>query len=72
MREAIRRHIIYLFFNVITASFSLIIIKNKDIFFSCPAKIETLFVIFLVLTFSPAKAVDRFSAIFSTSVKSLV
>jgi hypothetical protein len=72
MREATRRYIIYLFFNVITASSSLIIIRDKDIFSNCPAKIETLSVIFPVLTFSPARAVDRFSAILSASAKSLV
>jgi hypothetical protein len=71
MREATRRHIIYSFLNIITASFFLIIIKDKDTFSNCSARIEALFVIFPALTFSPVRAVDRFSAILSASAKSL-
>jgi hypothetical protein len=50
-------------------SFSLGIIRDKDIFFSCSARIEVLFIIFLVSTFSPVRAVDRFFAVFSIFVK---
>ena len=59
-------------FNAITASFSLAIIKNKDAFSNCPAKIETLFVAFPASTLSPVRAVDRFSAVLSISAKSLI
>jgi hypothetical protein len=71
MRRAIRRYIVHSFLGVITASFFLIIIRDKDISSNCPARIEALSVAFPALTFNPVRAVDRFSAIFSTSVKSL-
>jgi hypothetical protein len=61
---------VYSFFDTIIASFSLAITRDSDVFFSCPAKIETLFIAFLALTLSPARAVDRFSAVFSTFAKS--
>jgi hypothetical protein len=61
----------YSFFNVIIASSFLNIIKDKDAFSSCPAKIATLFITFLVSTFSPAKAVDRFFIVLSAFAKSL-
>jgi hypothetical protein len=47
------------------------IIRDKDTFFNCPARIEAFFIIFLISTFSPAKTADRFFAIFSVSVKFL-
>jgi hypothetical protein len=72
VREIIRRHIIYSFFSVITASFFLIIIKDKDTFSNCPARIETLSITFSALTLSPARAVDKFSTVFSASAKSLL
>ena len=62
----------YSFLSIISVSFFFNIIRDKDVFSSCPAKIETLSVTFLVLTLSPARAVDRFSAILSTFAKSLV
>ena len=68
----IRRYIIYSFSGAIIAFFSLIITRNSDAFFSCPARIETPFIVFLISTFSSAKAIDRFSAVFSASAKSLL
>jgi hypothetical protein len=62
---------VYLIFNVIAASFSLAIIRNKDIFFSCLARIEALFIVFLISMLTLAKTVDKFSAVFSVSAKSL-
>jgi hypothetical protein len=58
-------------FGAIITSFSLIIIKDNDTFSSCPAKIETLFIAFSALMLSPAKTVDRFSAVLSTFARSL-
>jgi hypothetical protein len=52
-------------------SFSLNTIRDKDTFSNYSAKIETLFIISLILTFSPAKAADRFFVILSASAKSL-
>jgi len=63
---------VYLFLNIIIAFFSLGIIRDKNAFFSCPARIEAFFIVFLVLTFSPARAVDRFFIVFSASARSLV
>jgi hypothetical protein len=62
---------VYPTFNTITVSSSLAITKNKDTFSSYSAKIETLFVVSLTSILIPAKAVDRFSAVFSASTKSL-
>jgi hypothetical protein len=61
----------YSFLGVIIAFSFLDIIKNKDTFFSCPARIETFSITFSALTLSPARAVDKFSAILSASAKSL-
>jgi hypothetical protein len=61
----------YSFFNAFIASSFLSIIRNKDASFNCPAKIETLFIIFPASTLNPARAVDRFFTIFSASAKSL-
>jgi hypothetical protein len=63
---------VYLTFNIIAAFFSLAITKNRDTFFSCPAKIETFFIIFLAFRLIPAKAIDRFSAVYSISAKSRI
>jgi hypothetical protein len=52
-------------------SFSLGTIRDKDIFFSYSTRIEALSIIFSVSTFSPVKAADRFSVIFSASAKFL-
>jgi len=62
---------IHSFFGAFAASFFLAIIKDSDAFFSYPARIETLFVVFSVLTFNPARGVDRFFAVFSAFAKSL-
>jgi hypothetical protein len=62
---------VYSIFDTIAVSFSLTITKNRDIFFSCPAKIETFSVAFLVFIFNSARAVDRFSAVLSAFAKSL-
>jgi hypothetical protein len=61
---------VYSLFGAIITSFSLAIIRDSDVFFSCPAKIEALSIVFPVSTFSSAKAVDRFSAVFSASARS--
>jgi hypothetical protein len=63
---------VYLIFGIIAASSSLAITRDKDAFFNYPARIEALSVVFLTSTLSPVKAVDRFSAVFSTSAKSLI
>jgi hypothetical protein len=63
---------VYLIFGAIAASFSLIIIKDRDISFSCPARIEALSIVFLVFRLIPVKAVDRFSAVYSASARSRV
>jgi hypothetical protein len=52
-------------------SFFLGTIRDKDISFNYPARIEVLFIIFLVSTLNPAKTADRFSVIFSVFAKSL-
>jgi hypothetical protein len=67
--RVVRRHIVYLFLNAIITFFSLAIIKDKDIFFSCPARIEALSVVSLVFIFNSARAVDRFFTVLSASVK---
>jgi hypothetical protein len=72
VRGIIRQYIIYSFFGVITAFSFLIIIRDKDTFFSCPARIEVLFVTFPALTFSSVRAIDRFFAVFSAFAKFLV
>jgi hypothetical protein len=63
---------IHSFFSVIIAFFSLIIIRDKDTFFNCPAKIKVFSVTFLALTLNPVRAVNRFSAILSAFAKSFV
>jgi hypothetical protein len=63
---------VYSFFSVTIVFFSLGIIRDKDASSNCSAKIEILSVIFPASTLSPARAVDRFSAILSASAKSFV
>jgi len=62
---------VHLTLGTIIASFFLVIIKNRNVFFSCPAKIEVLFIVFPVFMLNLAKAVDRFFAVLSASAKSL-
>jgi hypothetical protein len=59
------------FFSIIITFFSLAIIRDRNIFSSCPAKIEALFIAFSASTLNPARTVDRFFAVFSASAKSL-
>jgi hypothetical protein len=61
---------VHSFFNVIIISSSLVITRDKDVFFSCPARIEAFSVISSVSIFNPARAVDRFFTVLSVSVKS--
>jgi hypothetical protein len=63
---------VYLTFNTIIASFSLIITRDRDVFFSCPIKIKAFFVVFSAFIFIPVRAVDRFFTVFSAFAKSLV
>jgi hypothetical protein len=65
-----KRHMVYLTLNIIVASSSLAIIKNSDVSSNCPAKIEALSVVFSAFRLIPARAVDRFSAVYSVSAKS--
>jgi hypothetical protein len=60
----------YPIFNVIATSSSLIITKNRDTFFSYLARIETLSVAFPAFKLTPARAVNRFSAVLSIFAKS--
>jgi hypothetical protein len=62
---------VHLTFGVIAASFSLAIIKDRDVFFNYPARIEALSVAFPISMLNLARAVDRFFAVLSASVKSL-
>jgi hypothetical protein len=61
---------IYPIFNVIITSSSLAIIKDRDIFFNYPAKIEILSVTFPAFILNLAKAIDRFSAVCLTFIRS--
>ena len=70
--EVIKWHIVYSFFGAIIVFFSLAIIRDNDVFFNCPARIEAFSVAFLISTLSPAKAVDRFSAALSAFAKSFL
>jgi hypothetical protein len=63
---------IYLIFGTIAASSSLTIIKDKDISFSYPAKIEAFSVVSPISILILAKAIDRFFAVFSASAKSFL
>jgi hypothetical protein len=62
---------VYLFFNVIVTSFSLIIIRDKNAFFNYSARIEALSVVFPAFMLNLARAVDKFFTILSASAKSL-
>jgi hypothetical protein len=63
---------IHLILGISVASFSLAIIRNKDAFFSCPAKIKAFFVAFPASRLIPARAVDRFSAVCLASARSRI
>jgi hypothetical protein len=63
---------VYLIFGAFTAFFFLVIIRDRNVFSSCLARIETFFVVFPASIFIPARAVDRFSAVFLASVRSRV
>jgi hypothetical protein len=67
-----RRYIIYFILDIIAASSSLAIIKDRDTFFSCPARIKALSIAFLVFRLIPARAVDRFLAVYLIFAKSRV
>jgi hypothetical protein len=61
---------VHSFLNIIIASSFLIITRNSDAFFSYSVKIEILSVAFSASIFSPARAIDRFSAVLSIFAKS--
>jgi hypothetical protein len=63
---------VYLIFSALTIFSSLVIIRNRDIFFNCPARIETFSIAFSASRLAPVKAVDRFSAVYSVSARSRV
>jgi hypothetical protein len=63
---------IYPIFGAIAASSSLAITRDKDAFSNCPARIEAFFIAFSASTLSPAKTVNRFSAVLSASAKSFI
>jgi hypothetical protein len=67
-----KRHIVHSFFSIITISSFLVIIRDSDTFFSCPARIEAFSIVSLALTLSSARAVNRFFTVLSVSAKSLV
>jgi hypothetical protein len=57
---------------IIAVSFSLAIIRDRNIFFSYSAKIEALSVAFSAFRLTLVKTIDKFSAVFSASAKSLI
>jgi hypothetical protein len=61
----------HLTFSTFAASFFLIIIKDRNVFSSCLANIEALFIASPASMLSLARAVDRFSAVYSVSARSL-
>jgi hypothetical protein len=63
---------VHSFLGIVTISFFLAITRDSDAFFSYSAKIEALFIAFSISTLNPARTVDRFSAVFSASAKSLI
>jgi hypothetical protein len=63
---------IYLIFDIIAASFFLAIIKDRDAFSSCPARIKAFSIVFPAFRLIPAKAVNRFSAVYFVSARSRV
>ena len=60
----------HLFLSAIIASSFFIITRNRDASSSCPARIKTFFIVSPAFMLSPAKAVDRFSAVLSTPARS--
>jgi hypothetical protein len=69
--RVIRRHIAHPFFNTIIASFSLIIIRDRNIFSNYLVSIEAFFDTFSASKFILTNAVNKFLAVFSVSVKFL-
>jgi hypothetical protein len=63
---------VHLFFGIMIAFFSLAIIRDRNIFSSCPISIEALSDTFLAFRLIFAKAVDKFLAVFSASARSLI
>ena len=63
---------VYLILNTIATSSFLTIIKNRDTSFNYPARIEALSVISPAFMLNSARAVDRFSAVYSASARSLL
>jgi hypothetical protein len=63
---------VYPTFNTIATSSSLAIIKNRDIFFNCPVRIEIFFITFLAFMLSSVRIIDRFSAVYSVSTRSFL
>jgi hypothetical protein len=61
----------YSSFSAIIAFSSLAITRDKDAFSSYLVRIEALSVVFSVFKLTLVKAINRFSAVFSVSVKSL-
>jgi hypothetical protein len=59
----------HLIFSIIAASSSLIITKNSDISSNYPAKIKAFFIISSASRLTPARAIDRFSAVYSVFAK---
>jgi hypothetical protein len=63
---------VYLIFDIITAFSSLAITKDRDVSSSYLAKIEIFSVAFSAFMLIPARAVDRFFAVFSAFARSRV
>ena len=62
---------VYLIFSIIVASFSLAIIRDRDTFFNYLVRIEIFSVVSLIFMLIPARAVNRFFAVFLAFAKSL-
>jgi hypothetical protein len=62
----------YPIFNAMIAFSSLTITKDRNIFSSCPARIETLSIVSPASMLNPAKAINRFFAVRSASARSLL
>jgi hypothetical protein len=62
---------VYPIFNTIAAFSFLAIIKDKDVFFNCLTKIETLSIVSPAFILILAKIIDRFFTVLSASAKSL-
>jgi hypothetical protein len=61
---------VYSFFSVTVIPFFLAIIRDNDISFNYPVRIEILSITFLVSTLNPAKTIDKFFTVLSASAKS--